>query len=228
MKNGILCGAVLCSLLFLASSTRGEEDSDAPAVQEAFTLALAKAYAKSALFTAGMPPLHIAAEGKTGFALHAGGSATFSEDWVDANHWTQTLQVGDFTSAAMRNDEGRPWVKDSASFIPLRASEYSYYSRFSLLSSTQAAMYRVSSSIERSESGSAVRCFSATKPTPQDGFTRSWKWCFETGTGLLQSLEFPLATRVVFTGYMSFMGKQEYTHVRATVNGLPILEMDLH
>jgi hypothetical protein len=75
--------------------------------------------------------------------------------------------------------------------------------------------------------GEALTCFAATLPTPSDGFPRRFRWCFDKTSGLLVSQDMPLNRHVEYSDYITFQGKQEFTHVRVTSGSLPVLDAEI-
>ncbi len=200
---------------------------DAFADQEAFALALAKARARTYLHSVGTPPSHVSAQGESYLALRATGKVSFEEDWVDATHWRDTLHFADFTRSSVRNDNGPYWTTKSESFIPIRAAEAYTFLHFEVPSTSQASSYLVKQSSETSAEGLAVTCFAGSLPTLSDRYPRNYKWCFDTANGLLRSADIPLNIHIVFSNYLPFNGRQEYTHVSATAGALRIFDADL-
>ena len=112
----------------------------------------------------------------------------------------------------MRNDFGHSWIERSSDAMPLRITQLLRYIVIHLPNSTGAAAYVVSESTAIGENGEALTCYSATQPPYADGFSRRYRWCFDTTSGVLVSEDMPLNMHIVYGDYVAFQSKQEFTH----------------
>jgi len=215
-------------LLLLGSfSLHAQSATDSENAQEAFATSIAKAHARSSLFSVDTKPFAIQAKITSRLALRATGEATYLFRRVDAEHWERKVQLSDFEQLEMRNDSGHSWIWQSESFEPLRVIQLLYFVIFHLPNTTTAEEYSVKQQSTIGEQGEPLTCYLAEKPTPRDGYPRRYRWCFESNTGLLREEDIPLNLHIAFNNYIAFQGKQEYTEVRITSGHLPIMDMQV-
>jgi hypothetical protein len=218
-------------LLFATLALHAQSGVDRAALrvkdQEDFALAVARAHARTSLFAAGSQPVAIQVKAVSNLALHGTGAGTYEYKWVDAQHWQRLLQFPDFQQSEMKIDSGHAWLERSSKWMPIRIAQVVRYAVIHLPSSTAAAAYTVSESATAADNGAPATCYAATKPTPGDGFPRQYRWCFENATGLLVSEDVPLSLHIVYSNYITFEGRQEYTHVRVTAGTFPVLDLDV-
>jgi hypothetical protein len=222
--------------LFIVAATGLRAQLDSPTnhrnaqekVQEEFGWAVAQAHARTNLFYAGAPPFMVSGEIESRLATHAVGHGTYENKWVDEHHWQRNTYFEDFQQTAMRNGDDHPWIVPSQGFVPIRAMQAQRFILLHVPSITEMASFSVVQATSIAEDGSPLTCYSTEKPIPADGFPRRYGWCFQTKTGLLYSEDLPLAIHIVFSNYIPFLGKQEFTHVSVKAGVLPILEMNIH
>lgn len=215
--------ALICLLPLIGLGQTGIADNKA---QEAFAIALAEAHSRTHLIGQDMKPFRIHAEITSDMAIRAAGNGTFDTEWVDGSHWKREIHFADFQGTELRNDEGHPWIRQSTAPAPIRISEISRY-LFVHLPNSASAEYQVTESPGEGQPGQTIECYSTTRPTPRDGFTRFYRWCFDSTTGLLASEDLPLDTHVAFEKYVSFQGKQVPTSIRAMVGNIPSLRLNV-
>ena len=216
-------GVVLLSVAGLS----GQAVVDGPKSQEDFALAVARAHSRTSLFTADSKPVSIEAKAVSRLALHGTGSGSYVNNWVDAQHWQRKISFPDFEESEMRNDSGHSWVERSGHAVPIRVSELLNFVVIHVPSSTNAARFNVSESSGVGAAGEALTCFSASQPNDNNGFARHFRWCFDSGTGLLASEDLPFALHVAFGNYVEFQGKQEYTSVHVSTANLRIMDINI-
>lgn len=221
-----LCFTVAVVLLIALPLHAQTGENDAKA-QEDFALAVAKAHSRTSLFASGAKPVAIQASVVSRLALHGTGKGTYENRWVDAQHWQRIIRFPDFQDSEMRNDSGHSWVERSNEAVPIRMEELLRVVVIHVPSSTTAASFHVSESATTGERGVPVTCFAATIPLRPDGFPRSYRWCFDTASGLLVSEDLPLDIHITYGSYIAFQGKQEFTEAHVTVSGLPVLDMNI-
>lgn len=194
-------------------------------VAEDFALAVATAHARTSLFGADTRPFSIHATVTSRLALHGVGQGTYENEWVDAQHWRRVIDFPDFQQTEMRNDGGHSWTNQPGDVMPLRIAELLRVVVIHVPSSTAASRVSVTETAATGPHGEAEACFASTVPPSAEGSSRSARWCFEKSTGLLVSQDMPLNTHIVYSGYIAFQGKREFTHVRVTAGSLPVLEI---
>jgi hypothetical protein len=217
----------LAAILLAAASSSAQTEAAGADAQESFALAVAKAHARTSLFNPKSSPFTVRARIVSRLALHATGAGTYENSYIDAEHWERRINFDDFRQTEFRNDSGNHWVEQSAGFVPIRVAQMLYYVVFHLPSSTAAASFTVERSTGAGEEGEPLACYSAHLPIPADGFSRSYRWCFDIATGLLHSEDLPLDQHVVFGKYIAFQGKQEYTEVHVKAGNLPVLDIEV-
>jgi hypothetical protein len=216
-------GIVLLSTFLLDAQSSGDQSK----AQEDFAMAVAKAHARTSLFAAGSTPVSIEATAVSSLALRGTGKGTYKNQWIDAQHWQRVLDFPDFKQSEMRNDSGHSWIERSNDAMPLRITQLLRYIVIHVPNSTGAAAYVVSESTAAGENGEPLTCYSATQPPYADGFSRSFRWCFDTVSGVLVSEDMPLNLHIVYGNYIAFQGKQEFTHVNIKAGGFPVLDMEI-
>ena len=221
-----LCAA-MGFLVLAAAGVRAQASEDLAKAQEDFAVATATAHARSSLFGAGTKPFAIHATVDSRLALRGTGRGTYDNRWVDAQHWQRVIQFPDFRQTEMRNDAGHSWVEQSSEGMPLRIAELLRVVVIHVPSSNTASRVPVSESSMTGDGGELLNCYSGAPPTPPDGFARRFRYCFDRSSGLLVSQDMPLNTHIVYSNYIAFQGKQEFTHVRVTSGGLPVLDMEI-
>ena len=195
--------------------------------QENFSLAVATAHARTSLFVAGSRPFVIHATATSSLALHGSGKGIYDNEWMDAQHWHRSIRFPDYQSVEMRNDSGHSWIERSDETMPIRVAELLRIVVIHLPTSTAAASYPVAQTSEVGEHGEALTCYGGDLPELADGFRRTIKYCFEKSSGLLVTQDVPLNVHIVYSNYIEFQGKHEYTHVRMTSGNLPALDIDI-
>jgi hypothetical protein len=195
--------------------------------QEDFAIAVARAHSRTSLVSADAMPWSMKATAVSRAALHGTGNGVLQEDWVDARHWQRKIQFPDFQESQFRNDSGPPWIERSNDAVPVRVSQLLEFVYTHVPSSSTAARYSVTESSTRSESGEALNCFSASRPTGSNGYPRNYRWCFDAGTGLLASEDMPIALHITFSDYIEFQGKQEFTRVHVVGGDVSILDINI-
>ena len=223
----VLCLCQLAGLLLFVIPDLQAQSREGAKAQEDFALAVAAAHARTSLFVADSKPFSIHAAVVSGLALRGIGKGTYDNQWIDAQHWYRVIQFPDFQQSEMRNDSGHSWIEQSDDTIPLRIGELLRVIVIHVPSSTGASGYLVSESSVAGDDGEALTCYSATPPTPPDGFQRRFRWCFDRVSGLLVSQDMPLNRHVSYSNYIDFQGKQEFTHVRVTSGSLPVLDAEI-
>lgn len=214
--------------LFLATFTlQAQSSEDRIKAQEEFSLAVATAHARTSLFVAGSPSFAIHATAISSLALRGIGKGTYDNRWIDAQHWHRVIQFPDFQQTEMRNDTGHSWTAHSSDALPLRVTELLRFVVIHLPTSTQAASLPVSSTTMTSDQGQPLICYSGKQPPTSDGSLRPFGFCFEKASGLLVSEDTPLNTHIVYSNYIDFQGKHEFTHVRVTTSSLAALDIDI-
>jgi hypothetical protein len=214
-------------LFFAALNLYGQLDENQAKAQEDFALAVAKAHARTSLFGKSGKPVRIDATAVASLALHGVGTGTYENKWVDSQHWQRTLRFPDFRQTEIRNDDGHSWRAQSSDAMPARIAQMLRYVVIHIPSSTASAQYVVTESKAADELGESVTCFSATQPTPKDGFPRHFRWCFNSASGLLVSEDLPLNLHITYGKYVVFQGKDEFTEVHVTAGGLPVLDVKI-
>ncbi|HLI77897.1 MAG TPA: hypothetical protein VKV02_13205, partial [Acidobacteriaceae bacterium] len=111
--------------------------------------------------------------------------------------------------------------------MPIRVAEMLRVVVIHVPSSTAASRLNVSESPEVDERGEPVVCYAAAAPATSDGFPRRARWCFSKATGLLASQDLPLDNHIVYSNYIEFQGKHEFTHVHVTSGSLAVLDIDI-
>ena len=221
-----LCFAV--GLLLLAAFDLQAQSGDASAkAQEDFALAVATAHARTSLFGAGSAPFVIHATAISSLGLHGIGKGTYENRWVDAHHWHRVIQFPDFKQTEMRNDSGHYWTDGVSRAMPIRVAELLRFVVIHVPSSNAVSALTVTETSVVGDKGESLTCYSATPPTPPDGFQRRVRFCFDTASGLLVSQDFPLNMHIVYSNYIVFQGKHEFTHVHVTSGGLTSLDVEI-
>jgi hypothetical protein len=214
-------------LLLATFSLHAQSGEDRVKAQEDFSLAVATAHARTSLFVAGSLPFAIHASAVSNLALHGTGKGTYENQWVDAQHWHRVIRFADYQQFEMRYDTGHSWLNQSSDAMPLRVSELLRFVVIHLPSSTMAASLPVSETTTTGDQGQALTCYSGKLPPPADGFPRPFGLCFEKASGLLVTEDTPLNRHIVYSNYIVFQGKHEFTHVRVTGGNLALLDIDI-
>jgi hypothetical protein len=220
MKRTLCIGIVAVAAL---GGTAFGQTGDA--AQEDLALALAKSHAKTHLIVSSMVPFHIEATVLSGLALRATGKGRVDEQWVDATHWQRQIQFEDYQQIEMRNDDGQPWISASPLLDLERVNDLERELDIAQPSSSQISGFQVKEETIKAEQQTQT-CFTA-EPAKQKStdFPLHYVWCFDTESGLPLSEDVPLQTHVIFKDYVTFHGKQVPTHIVATIDGLPEMEI---
>jgi hypothetical protein len=221
-----LCFAAVF-LFFATFGLQAQSGDDSARTQEDFALAVATAHARTSLFVAGSKSFTIHATVVSSLALRGTGQGTYVNQWIDAQHWHRVIQFPGFRQSEMRNDSGHSWINRSSDSMPLRIAELLRVVVIHVPSSTAASTITVSKASMAGDQGESLTCYSATPSTPSDSSPRQVRWCFDTVSGLLVSQDMPLNTHIVYSNYIAFQGKHEFTHVRVTSNSFPVLDMEI-
>lgn len=216
-------GAFLLATLSLQS----QSDEGSSKAQEDFALAVATSHARTSLFVVGSKPFAIHAKVVSSLALHGTGQGTYENQWIDSQHWHRVIQFPDFQQTEMRNDAGHSWIAQSSDALPMRIAEMLRVVVIHVPSSTTASAIPVTETPMAGDQDLPITCYSTVAPTPTDGFPLRFRYCFEKASGLLVSQDMPLNTHIVYSNYIVFQGKHEFTHVRVTSGSLPVLDIDI-
>ncbi|MES2392380.1 MAG: hypothetical protein V4555_12120 [Acidobacteriota bacterium] len=221
--------SVFAAACFLSAtiSLRAQSPANPAIAQEDFALAVATAHARTSLVTAGSKPFFISAKVVSSLALRATGNGMYQNSWVDNQHWRRDIQFPGFEESEMRNDSGHSWFQRSSETVPLRVMELLSVVMIHVPNSAAAATVPVTETSAIGDHDEALTCYSAARPTPEDGFPRLLRFCFEKATGLLVTEDAPLNTHIVYSNYIAFQGKNVYTHVHVTASGLPVLDIQI-
>jgi len=222
-----LGSAVGAFLLLTTLSLQSQSAEDPAKAQEDFALAVATAHARTSLFVVGSRPFAIHAKVISTLALHGTGQGTYENQWVDSEHWHRVIQFPDFQQTEMRNDAGHSWSVQSSDALPVRIAEMLRVVVIHVPSSTKASAIPVTETQIAGDQDEPTTCYSIAAPTPPDGFPLRSRYCFERASGLLVSQDMPLNTHIVYSNYIVFQGKHEFTHVRVTAGSLPVLDIDI-
>jgi hypothetical protein len=227
MRSAFRLSVLFCATLLSVYGLLAQSPQSGSKAQEDFALAVARAHSRTSLFGRDAPPVDIKATAISYLALHGTGKGTYDNQWVDAEHWRREIRFTDFQQSEMRNDSGHSWIEESSDAMPIRIAQLLRFVVIHVPNSASAAQYVVSESSATGEEGEPTTCFSTSEPSSVDGYARNLRWCFNTATGLLVSQDFPLAMHAVFSHYVAFGDKQEYTKVHVTVGSLPVLDIDI-
>jgi hypothetical protein len=214
-------------LFFTALGRQAQSDNDTAKSQEDFAVTVATAHARTSLVTVGSKPFAIHAKVISALALHGTGTGTYENQWADGQHWRRVIRFPDFEQTEMRNDSGHSWTDQSNDEMPIRIAQMLRVVMVHLPTSTTASSIPVTETPVAGEHGEALTCYASTPPTPADNFPRQFRWCFDKASGLLVSQDLPVHTRVVYSNYIEFQGKHEFTHVRVTSGSFTTLDIEL-
>ena len=214
-------------LLLATAGPYAQSSGDPAKAQEDFALAVATAHARTSLFVVGSRPFAIHATVVSGLALRGTGKGVYENRWVDPQHWQRDIQFPDFQQSEMRNDSGHSWIEQSSDALPLRIAELLRVVVIHVPGSNTASRVPVSETSMTGDQGESSTCYSGTPPTPADGFPRRFRYCFDRASGLLVSQDMPLNTHIVYSNYIAFQGKHEFTHVRVTSGSFPVLDLEI-
>jgi hypothetical protein len=214
--------------LFLATFGLQAQSGDDPAkAQEDFAVAVATAHARTSLVTADSMPFAIHAKVISTLALHGTGTGTYENQWVNTQHWRRVIRFPDFEQTEMRNDSGHSWTDRSNDEMPIRIAQMLRVVMVHVPTFTTASSVPVTETSVAGEHGEALTCYASTPPVPADSFPRQFLWCIDKASGLLVSQDLPLRTHVVYSNYIEFQGKHEFTHVRVTSGSFTTLDIEL-
>jgi hypothetical protein len=226
--NNALRFCVSAGFLFLATFGLQAQSGDDPAkAQEDFAVAVATAHARTSLVTANSMPFAIHAKVISTLALHGTGTGTYENQWVNPQHWRRAIRFPDFEQTEMRNDSGHSWTDRSNDEMPIRIAQMLRVVMVHVPTFTTASSVPVTETSVAGEHGEALICYASTRPVPVDSLPWQFRWCFDKASGLLVSQDLPVHTHVVYSNYIGFQGKHEFTHVRVTSGSLTTLDIEL-
>jgi hypothetical protein len=94
LRLGFFVGVILLFSFVLHAQSNG----NGAQAQEDFALAVAKAHARTSLFSRDGKLVSIQAMIMSYLALHGTGKGTYENTWVDAEHWQRVISFADLTS----------------------------------------------------------------------------------------------------------------------------------